>query len=73
MMVDAAFIIPIELVNRIQKALLRYVGIALCASSLYLHEQRRAEISKQELLDQNADFDETLYVDGDWIKKGWKK
>ena len=25
--------------------------------------------SKQELLDQNTDFDGTLYIDGDWIKK----
>jgi len=29
--------------------------------------------SKQELLAQNPDFNGTLYVDGDWIKKGWKK
>src|SRR5674536_334351 len=46
---------------------------APCASSLWLHEQKQATISKQELLDQNTDFDGTLYVDGDWIKKGWKK
>jgi hypothetical protein len=38
-----------------------------------LHEQKQAAISKQELLDQNTDFDGTFYVDGDWIKKGWKK
>ena len=38
-----------------------------------MHEQKQAAISKQELLDQNTDFDGTLYVDGDWIKKGWKK
>jgi hypothetical protein len=36
-------------------------------------EQKQAAISKQELLDQNTDFDGTFYVDGDWIKKGWKK
>ena len=48
-------------------------GRAPCASSLRLHEQKQAAISKQELLDQNTDFDGTLYVDGDWIKKGWKK
>ncbi|MDW5549213.1 hypothetical protein [Methanosarcina sp.] len=38
-----------------------------------MHEQKQAAISKQEVLDQNTDFDGTLYVDGDWIKKGWKK
>lgn len=38
-----------------------------------MHEQKQAAISKQEHLDQNAGFDGTLYVDGDWIKKGWKK
>ena len=46
---------------------------APCASSLWLHEQKQAAISKQELLDFNPDFDGTLYADGDWIKKGWKK
>ena len=70
-MVDAVFIIPVELVKRIHTTT-EICGIAPCASSLWLREQRRAEISKQELLDQNADFDETLYVDGDCIKKGWK-
>jgi hypothetical protein len=29
-------------------------------------------VSKQELLDQSPDFDGTLYIDGDWVKKGWK-
>jgi hypothetical protein len=48
-------------------------GRAPCASSLWLYEQKQAELSKQELLDQKVGFDETLYVDGDWIKKGWKK
>ena len=44
-------------------------GRAPCASSLWLHEQKQAEVSKQELLDQTTDFDGTLYIDGDWIKK----
>ena len=48
-------------------------GRAPCASSLWLHEQKQSVFSKQELLDQNPDFDGTLYIDGDWIKKGWKK
>ena len=48
-------------------------GRAPCATSLWLYEQKRAELSKQELLDQKVAFRETLYVDGDWIKKGWKK
>ena len=43
------------------------------ASSLWLHEQKQAAVSKQELLDQSPDFDGTLYIDGDWVKKGWKK
>jgi hypothetical protein len=47
-------------------------GRAPCASSLWLHEQKQAAISKQELLDQSPDFDGTLYIDGDWVKKGWK-
>ena len=48
-------------------------GRAPCPTSLWLYEQKQAELSKQELLDQKVDFDGTLYVDGDWIKKGWKK
>jgi len=48
-------------------------GRAPCATSLWLHEQKQAELSKQELLDQKFDFDGTLYVDGDWTKVGWKK
>jgi hypothetical protein len=47
-------------------------GRAPCATSLWLYEQKQAELSKQELLDQKVGFDKTLYVDGDWIKKGWK-
>jgi hypothetical protein len=47
-------------------------GRAPCASSLWLHEQKQAAVSKQELLDQSPDFDGTLYIDGDWVKKGWK-
>ena len=54
------------------KGLTDICGRAPCASSLWLREQRQAETSKQELLDQIPDFDGTLYVDGDWIKKGWK-
>ena len=38
-----------------------------------LTDIKKNPISKQELLDQNPDFNGTLYVDGDWIKKGWKK
>ena len=61
-----------KLVKTYTEGFTEICGRAPCASSLWLREQRQAEISKQELLDQNADFDETLYVDGDWIKKGWK-
>ena len=48
-------------------------GRAPCASSLWLYEQKQAAVSKQELLNQSPDFDGTLYIDGDWVKKGWKK
>ena len=55
------------------EGLTAFCGRAPCATSLWLYEQKHAELSKQELLDQKVGFDETLYVDGDWIKKGWKK
>jgi len=48
-------------------------GRAPCPTSLWLYEQKQAEFSKQELLDQKLSFDGTLYVDGDWTKEGWKK
>lgn len=54
------------------EGLTAFCGRAPCATSLWLYEQKQAELSKQELLDQKVGFDETLYVDGDWIKKGWK-
>ncbi|KKH45845.1 hypothetical protein [Methanosarcina sp. 1.H.A.2.2] len=53
--------------------MIAFCGRAPCATSLWLYEQKLAELSKQELLDQKVAFRETLYVDGDWIKKGWKK
>ena len=59
--------------ERYTEGLTGICGRAPCASSLWLHEQKQAAISKQELLDQNPGFDGTLYIDGDWIKKGWKK
>ena len=55
------------------EGLTAFCGRAPCATSLWLYEQKQAELSKQELLDQKVAFGETLYVDGDWIKKGWKK
>jgi len=59
--------------ERYTEGLTDICGRAPCASSLWLHEQKQAAISKHELLDQNPGFDGTLYIDGDWIKKGWKK
>jgi hypothetical protein len=59
--------------ERYTEGLTDICGRAPCASSLWLHEQKQAAISKQELLDQNPGFNGTLYVDGDWVKKGWKK
>ena len=55
------------------EGLTAFCGRAPCATSLWLYEQKQAELSKQELLDQKVAFRETLYVDGDWIKKGGKK
>ncbi|AAM05483.1 transposase [Methanosarcina acetivorans] len=48
-------------------------GRAPCPTSLWLYEQKLAKLSKQELLNQGVSFEETLYVDGNWIKNGWKK
>lgn len=59
--------------ERFTEGLTDICGRAPCASSLWLHEQKQSSISKQELLDQSPDFDGTLYIDGDWVKKGWKK
>ncbi|MDP4227951.1 MAG: transposase [Bacteroidota bacterium] len=55
------------------EGLTAFCGRAPCATSIWLYEQKQAKLSKQELLDQKVGFDETLYVDGNWIKKGWKK
>jgi hypothetical protein len=55
------------------EGLTSFCGRAPCATSLWLYEQKQSELSRQELLGQEVAFDETLYVDGDWIKKGWKK
>ena len=48
-------------------------GRAPCATSLWLYEQKQAEILKQELLSQKIGFDGTLYIDGKWVKKCGKK
>jgi hypothetical protein len=48
-------------------------GRAPCATSLWLYEQKQAELSKQELLSQKIGFDGTLYIDGKWVKKCGKK
>jgi hypothetical protein len=59
--------------ERYTEGLTDICGRAPCASSLWLHEQKQSAASKQELLDQSPNFDGTLYIDGDWVKKGWKK
>jgi len=48
-------------------------GRAPCPTSLWLYEQKQAKLSKQELLNQGVSFEKTLYVNGNWIKNGWKK
>jgi len=59
--------------ERYTEGLTDICGRAPCASSSWLHEQKQSAASKQELLDLKPNFDGTLYIDGDWVKKGWKK
>jgi hypothetical protein len=40
---------------------------------LWKFEQKLGKISAQQLLDQNIDFNGTLYIDGYWVKAGWRK
>jgi hypothetical protein len=60
-MVDVVSIIPAEYVKHIQETWLTYRR-APCASSFWLCEQKCAEVSKRELLDQDI-FDGTLYIE----------
>jgi len=48
-------------------------GRAPCPSTLWKFEQKLGKISAQQLLEQHIDFNGTLYIDGYWVKAGWRK
>lgn len=48
-------------------------GRAPCPATLWKCEQKLGKISAQQLLDQHIDFNGTLYIDGYWVKAGWRK
>ena len=47
-------------------------GRAPCPTTLWKYEQIQGKISAQELTSQDIDF-KVLYIDGYWIKTGWRK
>ncbi len=48
-------------------------GRAPCPATLWKYEQKQGKISAHQLLEQHIDFDGTLYIDGYWVKNGWRK
>ncbi len=48
-------------------------GRAPCPATLWKYEQKLGKISAQQLLEQHIDFNGTLYIDGYWVKAGWRK
>ena len=48
-------------------------GRAPCATTLWKYEQAQGRISCEELSNQKIDFNGKLYIDGYWVKAGWKK
>ena len=48
-------------------------GRAPCPTTLWKYEQMRGKISAQELQEQEINFNGTLYIDGYWVKTGWRK
>jgi hypothetical protein len=48
-------------------------GRAPCPTTLWKYEQRGGKISTQELTTQEINFDGTLYIDGYFVKVGWRK
>ena len=50
-----------------------FLGRAPCPTTLWKYEQKQGKISAHELLNQRIDFNGTLYVDGYWVKTGWKE
>ncbi len=48
-------------------------GRAPCPSTLWKYEQKKGKISAEEVQNQIIDFNGTLYIDGHYIKTGWRK
>jgi len=48
-------------------------GRAPFATTLWKYEQAQGRISCEVLSNQKIDFNGKLYIDGYWVKAGWKK
>jgi hypothetical protein len=48
-------------------------GRAPCPTTLWKYEQIRGRISAEELTSQEINFNGVLYIDGYWVKTGWRK
>lgn len=48
-------------------------GRAPCSTTLWKYEQKGGKIAAQELAKQEINFDGTLYIDGYFVKVGWRK
>lgn len=48
-------------------------GRAPCPTTLWTYEQKDGKISYEKLTTQDFKFDGELYIDGYWVKTGWKK
>jgi hypothetical protein len=48
-------------------------GRAPCPTTLWKYEQIRGRISAQEMKSQEINFNGVLYIDGYWVKTGWRK
>lgn len=50
-----------------------FPGRAACPTTLWKYEQKQGEISLEKLRNTKVPFDGTLYIDGYWVKDGWRK
>lgn len=48
-------------------------GRAPCPTTLWKYEQRAGKVNAQKLLNEEIHFDGTLYIDGYYVKMGWRK
>jgi hypothetical protein len=55
------------------KGLTDVSGRAPCPTTLWIYEQKGGKISAQKLAAQEINFDGTLYIDGYFVKVGWRK